>query len=245
MLHNDDANVRVLHLAREPADDRTGVVTSGIVSTAPGQKIALFFSRTRRTGENLAEVLKHRTAGLSAPIRMPDAPARNGPKLGEDVELLVANYRVHGRRQLVEVLMNFPDECRHVLESLGVVFGNDAMAREQRMSPEERLRFHQQHSRPIMDKLPGWIQAQLDSRPPESRTPGWRRLQYMLRHWKALTLCLRAVGTPLDDNLCERSLKRAILHRKNAPFHKTLNGAFRPWGAMVARQGSAVRQRKF
>jgi hypothetical protein len=29
----------------------------------------------------------------------------------------------------------------------------------------------------------------------------------------------------LDNNLCEQSLKKAILHRKNALFYKTLNGA--------------------
>src|SRR4051812_18929420 len=30
---------------------------------------------------------------------------------------------------------------------------------------------------------------------------------------------------PLDNNVCERALKRAILHRKNALFYKTRNGA--------------------
>ncbi len=33
------------------------------------------------------------------------------------------------------------------------------------------------------------------------------------------------VLAPLDNNLCERALKKAILHRKNALFYKTLNGA--------------------
>ena len=32
-------------------------------------------------------------------------------------------------------------------------------------------------------------------------------------------------GAPLDNNLVERSLKRAVLHRKNALFYRTLNGA--------------------
>ena len=32
-------------------------------------------------------------------------------------------------------------------------------------------------------------------------------------------------GAPLDNNLCERALKKAILHRKNAYFYKTANGA--------------------
>ena len=225
VLHNDDTGVRVLHLAREPADDRTGVFTSGIVSTAPGWKIALFFSGAKHAGENLTAVLRHRAAGLAAPIRMSDALARNAPKLSDGVEELIANCLAHGRRQFVEVLTNFPGECRHVLESLGAVYRNDAMAREQKMSPEERLRFHQQHSRPVMDRLHGWMQSQLDSRRTEPNSGLGKAIQYMLRHWKALTLFLRTAGAPLDNNICERSLKRAILHRKNSLFYKTLNGA--------------------
>ena len=36
---------------------------------------------------------------------------------------------------------------------------------------------------------------------------------------------MRQAGAPLDNNLCERALKKAILHRKNALFYKTRNGA--------------------
>src|SRR5262249_11499592 len=48
---------------------------------------------------------------------------------------------------------------------------------------------------------------------------------YMLKHWDPLTLFLRQAGAPLDNNLCERALKKAILHRKNALFYRTRNGA--------------------
>ena len=47
----------------------------------------------------------------------------------------------------------------------------------------------------------------------------------MLNHWKPLTLFLKEPGAPLDNNLCEQVLKRAILHRKNSLFYKTQNGA--------------------
>ena len=50
-------------------------------------------------------------------------------------------------------------------------------------------------------------------------------IAYMLKHWEALTLFLRHPGAPLDNNVCERALKKAILHRKNAYFYKTPNGA--------------------
>ncbi len=36
---------------------------------------------------------------------------------------------------------------------------------------------------------------------------------------------MRKAGTPLDNNIVERALKRAVLHRKNALFYRTLNGA--------------------
>lgn len=47
----------------------------------------------------------------------------------------------------------------------------------------------------------------------------------MLKHWEGLTLFLRQAGAPLNNNVCERALKKAILHRKNALFYTTRNGA--------------------
>ena len=38
VLHNDDTSMRVLRLEREPSDQRTGVFTSGIVSTGAGSE---------------------------------------------------------------------------------------------------------------------------------------------------------------------------------------------------------------
>jgi hypothetical protein len=46
-----------------------------------------------------------------------------------------------------------PNECRYVLEMLGQVYLHDAEARERSLTPEERLRLHQDRSRPVMDKL--------------------------------------------------------------------------------------------
>src|SRR5947207_7026234 len=56
VLHNDDTGMRVLKLEREPGDKRTGVFTSGIVSTAAGRQIALYFTRRQHAGENIADV---------------------------------------------------------------------------------------------------------------------------------------------------------------------------------------------
>ena len=225
VMHNDDTSMKVLKLAREPGDERTGVFTSGIVSTAQGKKIALYFTGSQHAGENIADVLKQRAKQLSPLIQMCDALSRNVPKLPEGVEILVANCLAHGRRQFVEVAQNFPEECRHVLETLGEVYKYDAKAREGGLTTEERLQFHQQHSQPVMDQLHDWLEAQLAERKTEPNSGLGKAITYLLRHWKALTTFLREPGAPLDNNVCERALKRAVLHRKNALFYRTLHGA--------------------
>jgi transposase len=237
VLYNDDTAMKILALARasprtvkvdeEVSDSRlrTGQFTSGIVSTRQGQRMALFFTGRRHAGENLAHVLVRRAAGLQAPIQMCDALSRNLPKLPKPLETIVANCLAHARRQFVDVVSNFPEPCRHVLESLGEVYGYDAQAEAGGLSPEERLRFHQEHSQPVMDQLHAWLQAQFDEKRVEPNSGLGTAIAYVLRHWDRLTLFLRQAGAPLDSNLVERALKKCILHRKNSLFYKTENGA--------------------
>jgi len=225
VLHNDDTSMQVLELrqaAAEETGERTGMFTSGVVSTAEGRKIALFFTGRQHAGENLADVLKRRAAELPVPIQMSDALSRNAPK---SIKVLVANCLAHGRRQFVQITPNFPEACRHVLETLGEVFHQDQLARERGLSRVERLHFHQQHSQPVMNDLHQWLDTQLKENKVEPNSGLGKAIGYMLRHWQALTLFLREPGAPLDNNLCERALKKAILHRKNSLFYKTLNGA--------------------
>src|SRR5437762_1811421 len=222
VMHNDDTSMRILRLTREPGDQRTGTFTSGIVSIVGAWTIALFFTGWKHAGENIAEVLKQRARELPAPIQMCDALSRNTPK---GVETLLANCLAHGRRQVVEVVDNFPEECRYVLERLGGVYHYDALAREQELPPEERLRFHQEHSGPLMKALHEWREAQLAEHKTEPNSGLGKAISYLLNHWPKLTLFLRQPGAPIDNNIVERALKKAILNRKNALFYTTLNGA--------------------
>jgi transposase len=235
VLHNDDTTIKILELMGqrgqpettasaegEDAEQRTGLYTSGVVALRDGHRVALFFSGRRHAGENLAEVLQHRAKELPPPIQMCDALSRNLP--GE-LQTILAHCLAHARRQFVDVYDRFPEQCRYLLEALGVVYRNDAVARERAMSPEARLQWHQQESQPTMQELHEWLRRQLDEKLTEPNSALGGAIRYMLRHWEPLTLFLRKAGAPLDNNICERALKKAILHRKNALFYKTQNGA--------------------
>jgi hypothetical protein len=69
------------------------------------------------------------------------------------------------------------------------------------------------------------LKQQLADKQTEPNSGLGKAISYLLNHWPALTLFLREKGAPLDNNLCERALKKAILNRKNAMFYKTPNGA--------------------
>jgi transposase len=237
VVYNDDTTMTILALKRhssanresakdfedaEPAPVRSGIFTSGIVSTRAGQKIALFFTGHKHAGENLTEVLKKRPKEIGPPIQMCDALSRNLPK---ELEVIVANCLAHARRKFIDQVNNFPEPCRTVLETLREVYHNDALTKQHSMSPDERLAFHQAQSAPLMAEFEKWMNAQIAERKVEPNSGLGKAISYMQHHFNKLTLFLRVPGAPLDNNLCERALKKAILHRKNALFYKTENGA--------------------
>ena len=229
VVHNDDTSMRVLSLDRDVdiSSERTGVFTSGLVWIFQQRRIALYFTGCKHAGENLAEVLKQRSPGLPPPIQMCDALSRNVPKLPAPLQTLLANCNAHSRRNFVKVTPSFPEQCRFVLETLGEVYGYDEQARVRGMSAEERLHFHQEQSGPVMEKLHIWCHVQFEERKVEPNSGLGRAISYLLKHWEKLALFLRVAGAPIDNNLVERALKKAILHRKNSLFYKTRKGAER------------------
>jgi transposase len=231
VLHNDDTTMRVLELTGEQRaaalgedaeEGRTGVFTSGIVATSAGHRIALFFTGVRHAGENLAVVLERRAAELPVPIQMCDGLSSN---TAGDFQTLLSNCNAHARRKYVEVAAHFPEEVRFVLEQLHKVYKTDAEARSKGLSPEQRLQLHQEQSGPRMAALEQWMRTQFDERRVEPNSGLGEAIRYMQKRWDALTLFLSVPGVPLDNNITEQALKKAILHRKNALFYKTLNGA--------------------
>ena len=228
VLYNDDTGNKILSLIKEQMEkdddfSRKGMFTSAILSTVGGRKIALFFTGRNHAGENLADVLGKRKSGLDPPIQMCDALSRNLPK---ELKTILANCLVHGRRNFVDLLASFPEQCRYVIELLGEVYKNDQVTKDQKLSPDERLLYHQTHSKPLMDELEDWLYVQMEEKKVEPNSALGKAISYMQNHWKPLTLFLKVPNAPLDNNLCEQVLKRAILHRKNSLFFKTQRGAY-------------------
>lgn len=222
VIHNDDTVMKMLDrpdLMRN-GKERKGVYTTGLIGKLGEHRVALFLTGMNHSGENLAEVLRRRREELARPIQMCDA--LNANTSGE-LKTIVAHCLVHARRRFVDVVDDFPEECRFLLESLKAVYINDARTRD--LSPSERLALHKERSGPVMDKIWDWLREQLDGHKVEPSSGLGDAIGYMEKHWARLTLFLREPGAPLDNNQAERILKRAILHRKNSLFYRNMAGA--------------------
>ena len=224
VIHNDDTTMKILEMMKNSKEQkRKGIFTTGIISTIGTRKIGLFITGRNHAGENMDDVLRKRNSDLEPPIQMCDALSRNVPKR---YKTILANCLTHGRRNFVDVQPYFPQECEYVIETLGKVYKNDETTKEQKMSPQERLSFHQAHSGPLMEELHQWLKEQFDEKKVEPNSSLGKAISYMLNHWEKLTRFLEIPGAPLDNNVCEQALKKTVLHRKNSLFYKTERGAY-------------------
>lgn len=239
IIHNDDTGMKILSVIKQIATEqeqekdkgqgkgknriRTGIFTTNILVYLETQKIALFFTGRRHAGENLADLLAKREPGRSPPIQMSDAKSGNTP---DHVDTITSYCNAHARRKFVEVADDFPDECLYVIvDVFGKIYKFDAEARQQNLSDRQRLRYHQQNSEPVMTAFHDWMNDQFKTKTVEPNSTLGKATQYVLKHWEELTRFLHVPGVPLDNNISERALKMAILHRKNSLFYKTGQGA--------------------
>jgi len=227
IFHNDDTPMKILANLKnnDPQDpsSRKGSFTPGVLAVKEERRMALFFTGPKHAGENLEKLLEQRAKNLRPPIQMCDALSRNVP---QEFETLLAHCLTHARRNFVDLILSFPEECRYVIEALAEVYHHDKTVKEQGLSADLRLQFHQTRSGPVMERLKEWLQTQTQERKVEPNSSLGKAIAYMLKHWEPLTLFLRVPGAPLDNNLCEQVLKRAILHRKNSLFFRTEHGAY-------------------
>jgi transposase len=228
-IYQDDTTMRVLALNAPTKKEegkngeRCGTFTTGLVCESQDKTIACFFTGVQHAGENLRDLLMKRLSDLSPPIQMCDALSRN---MSEDLLTILCNCMSHARRNFVDIIDAFPEECRFVIDILAKVYHHDGLAKEQNLTPHERLRFHREKSAPLMDELKSWMETQLDEKKIEPNSGMGKAIQYMLKRWERFTLFLKVPGAPLDNNICERALKMAIRHRRNSLFYKTERGAW-------------------
>ncbi len=110
---------------------------------------------------------------------MCDALSRNTSK---EFETIMANCLTHARRQFVELVDRFPEDCAYLIEHLGKIYHHDDVAKAQQMSKDQRLAYHQLHSTPVMTDLEQWCKRQITEKAVEPNSGLGKPIQYILNH---------------------------------------------------------------
>ncbi len=229
IISHDDTKVRILDLMKENKEKakrgekgRTGMFTTAIVSQVGELMIHLFLSGRRHSGENMTKLLEKRSPELDPILRMADALSSN---LSVEFVEILCKCLAHARRKFYEIYDYFPGECRVVIDAFALIYHYDAKTKQEKMSPGERLKYHQENSDPILKVLKEWMTKKLEKKEVEPNSSLGKAFRYLQNHWEGLTRFLHVPGAILDNNLTERALKIPIRSRKNSLFYKTEQGA--------------------
>jgi transposase len=130
VIHNDDTTVKIIdnirHNRLNPAKERTGMFTTGILSRTDQRDIALFYNSTMHAGENMEKLLKKRDAKAGEIIQMCDALSRNIPV---SFNRILCNCLSHGLRKFDDLKEFYPEPCIHIIELIAQVYKNDEETR--------------------------------------------------------------------------------------------------------------------
>ena len=237
VIFQDDTSGRVLTLIEEnqiarakaraqgktKTEERTGMQTTALVVQVGDQRICLYYTGRRHAGENLEALLVKRDPERGKPLVMSDALSSNN---AGEADLIRCHCLAHGRRQFSDLAEDFPAESAMVVNALKMIYDHDDEAREQELTAQERLAYHQQYSAPVFATLKTWLEQQTAERLVEPNSSVGQAIAYMLKHWATLTQVVKVPGAPIDNNVAERALKLAIRQRKNSLFYATEHSAY-------------------
>jgi len=142
--------------------------------------------------------------------------------IAKNHETHLSHCLAHARRKFYELVEVWPQVVTKIIGLFSALFDNDRTAPE---DPEDRLKWHQQKSAPIMEELKSYCNGLFESKAVEPNSSLGKAIAYLNNHWEAFTLFLRIPGVILTNNENEQLIKRAVLNRKNGYFFRNETGA--------------------
>jgi transposase len=132
---------------------------------------------------------------------------------------------MHARRKFYEARTSDPERSHRMLAWDGRLYEIEEEAKEARRKhpewddaawPAHRFESRRQRSRPILDAIRAWLDAEQPKVLPKS--PIGEAISYSLNHWGALIRPLEAGFLEIDNGASERALKPVAIGRKNWLF---------------------------
>ena len=222
VLQMDETTVQVLKEDGRAARDKSFMwVRRG---GPPGQRIILFDYAATRAGSVPLQLLEDYTGFLQSD----DYSGYNAAAKRDGV--VHVGCLDHARRKFVEAV-----KAQHAVagterglapQALLIIrklYALEKLARDAKMSAEQRHELRQEKARPIWDELRAWLDKNLGAAPPQSYTG--KAINYLAADWPRLVRYLEDGRVEISNVLCENAIRPFVIGRKNWLFCDTPAGA--------------------
>ena len=148
--------------------------------------------------------------------------------VGKRHDVVHVGCLAHARRGFDEALKAQKATGRGGLAAEGLaliqrIYRIEKVARDAKLTPEQRKKLRDERSRPIWDELRQWLDAKRGHAPP--MTLVGKAMTYLDNQWASLVRVLDDGRLEVDNNLCENSIRPFVMGRKAWLFSDTPAGA--------------------
>jgi len=131
----------------------------------------------------------------------------------------------HARRRFHEAMESDPAQASVALALIQGMYRVEREAKESEASSERLLALRRERSKPALSVLREWLDDV--SSDPLRKTPLAGAVTYTLNQWDALARFVDDPRLSIDNNACERTMRRVALGRKNWLFTGSEDGGKR------------------
>jgi transposase len=139
--------------------------------------------------------------------------------------IIHASCWAHSRRMFEKAQDSAPTETRYALSLIQQLYKVEKHLREHTLNHQDKVRYRQQHSEPIVDTLFDWIDQQRQRLDLLPKDPFTKALLYLYEREVQLRVYLTHANVSIDTNHLERALRVIPMGRKNHLFCWTELGA--------------------
>lgn len=205
-------------------DVRTGINATGVYIETPDAVVLLFYTGRHHAGEIVDQLLQHREKSKPKLVKVTDGASKNFSHDQED-KLVEASCNAHAYLKFLGIKDKYPAEYAVAGEVYKQVFDIDDETKSRGMTPTERMLYHREHSKPLMETLKAMCEDKIKSKLVEPHSLLWEPLTFIINQWPRLTKFYEVPGVPLHTNLVEQMLIMPVRYLAGSFNYKNETGA--------------------
>ena len=234
VIHADETPVTIMQMGDDEKKPKKGYVWAYATTQYNSVQAVVYDFQDSRSGQHAEEFLK----GWQGHLVCDDYSGYKARfNSGQIIEV---GFMAHARRKFHELHVTGKSQiAEQALLLIQKLYTIEAELRKNKDSTaEQRYKYRQQHSQPVMQQLYEWLTQHQLAVPSSSATA--KAINYSLKRWQALNRYLDDGHLPIDNNWVENQMRPWALGRKNWLFAGSLRSGQRAANIMTLIQSAKL-----